>query len=82
MTFDYAQMGKGPEISDTVAQAGLNGTFFDANHVSKWSPGPATFALHDPAGKMAQAYLTQYAINTALESGFTTQNTLDITYLL
>lgn len=75
-------MGKGPEISETVFQGGVNGTFFDANHMKTWDTPPATFALHDPKGKDGQFYLTQYSINTALESGWTTQNTLDITYLL
>lgn len=61
---------------------GVNGTFFDAQHEKTPSGTPASFTLHDPKGKDAQAYLTDYTISTALESGYTTGNTLDLTYLL
>lgn len=61
---------------------GVNGTFFDANHPKMPSVAPATFALHDPKGKSAQLYITDYTINSALDSGFSTGNTLDVTYLL
>lgn len=60
----------------------LNGTFFDAEKVqaSKYSPSP--FKVRDPNGKMLQAYLSDYVLNTMFESAFLTGNTLDITYLL
>lgn len=61
---------------------GVNGTFFDSNHLQAPSTTPAAFNIRDPKGKDAQAYLTEYTIVTALESAFTTGNTLDITYLL
>lgn len=61
---------------------GVNGTFFDAKHVHAPSESPASYALRDPKGKAAQLYVTQYTINSALESGFTTGNTLDVSYLL
>lgn len=61
---------------------GVNGTFFDAKHAKMPATTPATFALHDPKGKDAQIFATQYTVNSALESGFTTGNTLDVTYLL
>ena len=61
---------------------GVNGTFFDAKHPKMPAIAPATFALHDPKGKAAQLFATQYTVNSALESGFTTGNTLDVTYLL
>lgn len=61
---------------------GVNGTFFDAKHPKMPSTTPATFALRDPKGKSAQLYVTEYTINSALDSGFTTGNTLDVTYLL
>ena len=60
----------------------LNGTFFDSKHTKAPSTTPASFNIHDPKGKDGQAYLTDYTINTCLESGYTTGNTLDITYLL
>lgn len=82
VTFDYAQMGQGPKITDGVFQAGLNGTFFDMNETTASQYHPAQFALHDPKGKQLQAYITDYVLNTAFSSGFATQNTLDITYLL
>jgi hypothetical protein len=63
-------MGEGPKISETVAQGGINGTFFDANKITKWANGPVKFDLHDPKGKMAQGYLTDYVVNTALYSGW------------
>ena len=83
VTFDYAQMGKGIEVtSDGVATMGLNGTFFDAEDLEPSTFKPATFALRDPKGKDFQGYLTDYVLNTAFKSGYLTGNTLDITYLL
>lgn len=61
---------------------GVNGTFFDSGHIKAPAGSPATFTLHDTQGPEAQAYLTDYTITTALESGFTTGNTLNLTYLL
>lgn len=46
------------------------------------SGNPATYALHDPKGMDGQGYITDFTINSALDSGFTTGNTLDLTYLL
>lgn len=83
VTFDYAQMGKGIQVtSDGVATMGLNGTFFDAEDLKPSTFTPAAFALRDPKGKDFQGYLTDYVLNTAFQSGFLTGNTLDITYLL
>jgi len=82
VTFDFAQMGKGPVVAGGVLQAGLNGTFFNSNKVQASAYTPAAFALRDAKGKQFQAYLTDYFLNTAFESGFSTGNTLDITYLL
>lgn len=70
VTFDYGQMGDGLKISETVAQGNINGTFFDANKITKWAQGPASFNAHDPKGKQAQGYVTQYMLNTALYSGW------------
>jgi len=60
----------------------VNGTFFDAQKVQKSAYTPAAFNVRDPKGKQFQAFVTDYAANTALEAGFLTGNTLDITYLL
>jgi len=38
--------------------------------------------VRDAAGQSAQGYFSEYTLNTLLEAGFSTQNTLDITYLL
>jgi len=83
VTFDYAQFGKGPLVtSDNLLEMTVNGTFFNADHVQPSSYTPATFNVRDPAGKQFQAFVTDYTLNTALESGFLSGNTLDITYLL
>lgn len=82
VTVDYAQIG-GPQFTqDQVFQMGMNGTFFDSQHLHAPTGEPATYALHDPQGLDAQGYLTDFTVNSALESGFTTGNTLDLTYLL
>ena len=61
---------------------GVNGTFFDAKHPSMPATPPATFALHDPKGKAAQLFATEYTVNSLFASGFTTGNTLDVTKIL
>lgn len=82
VTADYAQVG-GPQFTESsIFQMGVNGTFFDAKHAKMPASPPATFALHDPKGKTAQIFATEYTVNSALDSGFTTGNTLDVTYLL
>jgi hypothetical protein len=43
---------------------------------------PVSFPLRNPAGKQFQGYLTDYTLNTLFESGYSTGNTLDFTYLL
>jgi len=83
VTFDYAQMSGGPQIStDSVFSMALNGTFFDAEAAKPSQYTPAAFNIRDPKGKMFQGYVTDYTLNTAFESGFQTGNTLDITYLI
>jgi len=83
VTFDFAQMAGGPQIStDQVFSMVVNGTFFDAEDVKPSAYTPATWSPRDPKGKQFQGYLTDYTLNTAFESGFQTGNTLDITYLL
>lgn len=60
----------------------LNGTFYDKAHAHTKAFAPAAITPGDLKGKGAQLYLTQYVLNTALDGGYTTGNTLDITYLL
>lgn len=83
VTFDYGELNGGIQVStDKILSGALNGTFFDAEKVqaSKYTPTP--FKVRDPSGKMLQAYISDYVLNTMFESGFLTGNTLDITYLL
>lgn len=83
VTFDYAQMGEGPQVSaDGILSGALNGTFFDAEEVQASKYAPAAFKVRDPTGKMLQAYVSDFVLNTAFEAGFLTGNALDITYLL
>lgn len=84
VTFDYSQYNGGVKVSSdgSLAQAALNGTFFDIQSPETYTIEPAQFPVHNPDGKSAQGYLTDYVVNTLLKSGFDTGNTLDITYLL
>jgi hypothetical protein len=53
VTADYAQIG-GPQFTDaSVFQMGVNGTFFDSNHLQAPSTTPAAFNIRDPKGKDA-----------------------------
>jgi len=62
VTADYAQVG-GPQFTaGSIFQMGVNGTFFDSQHIKAPTGAPAAFALHDPKGKDAQGYLTDYTI--------------------
>lgn len=83
-TFDYSQMAGGAVISadGSMGQLQLNGTFFDMNKPESYTIEPVVFPVHNPNGKSFQAYLTDYVVNTLLQSGFDTGASLDITYLL
>jgi len=82
VTVDYGQLDGGPTItSDNVFELAFNGTFFDQG--KPLDPiTPAVFPLRNPNGKALQAYITDYVVNTALNAGFETGNTIDITELL
>lgn len=82
VTFDYAQLGDGPKISDTQFNMNLNGTFFDAQDIEVPAFKPASFDSTDLKGKQLDGYFTDYVLNTMFESGFLTGNTLDVTELL
>ena len=52
VTFDFAQMAGGPQISsDQVFSMVVNGTFFDAEDVQPSAYTPATWSPRDPNGK-------------------------------
>lgn len=58
------------------------GKFFNKNSKTPSKYTPVAHPIRAPKGEAAQGYLTEYTINTLLESAYSTQNTLDITYLL
>jgi len=83
VTTDVSQLLGGPQFNEEkVFTMGLNGTSFDANNVVAPAYSPASFDASNLQGKQLQAYLTEYTLNTALDAGFSTGNTLDISELL
>ena len=60
----------------------LNGTFFNAEKPTVSPLQPSVFPTRNPNGKTAQGYFTDYVLNTAFESGYSTGNTLNITEIL
>jgi len=83
VTIDYSQFNNGPQVTaDKVLEMTLNGTFFDADKPESSTFTPTVFPVRNPEGKSFQGYMTEYFVNTGLESGFETGNTLNITYLL
>jgi len=58
------------------------GYFYDKNHNVPSKYTPVAMPVRDPNGQSAQGFLTEYTLNTLMEAGYSTQNTLDITYLL
>jgi len=61
----------------------VNGTFYNANHTDSTSyPDPVKFDVRNPAGRSLQGHLTEYTVNTALEAAFSSDNELDVSYIL
>lgn len=81
VTADYG-LASGPTIGSASASISANGTFYDKAHPWTKAYTPAAITPTDLKGKELQVYLTQYLLNTMFDAGFTTGNTLDITYLL
>jgi len=76
-------MNGGPTVSeDKVFTMATDATFKDLNHPWTKTFEPAAITPNDLKGKQLQVYFTQYVFNTMFDSGFTTENTLDFTYLL
>ena len=76
-------MNGGPTVSNAgVFTIAVNGTWFDAQKPAASKYTPAKFDPADLKGKMLQAYLTDYSVNTMLEAGFASGNTLDVGFLL
>jgi hypothetical protein len=83
VTADYGQMAIHDQItSDSYFEMAVNGTFFDKNHEKASAYTPAKFPVRNPSGKSLQGHLTDYTINTFLEAGLSTKNTLDVTAIL
>lgn len=83
VTADYGQMAIHDQItSDSYFEMAVNGTFFNKNQEVASAYTPAAFPVRNPAGKSLQGHLTDYTINTFLEAGFSTKNTLDVTAIL
>lgn len=61
----------------------VNGTFYNVNHTAATKyPDPVPFAVRNPSGRTLQGHLSEYTINTAAEAAFTSDNTLDVSYIL
>jgi len=58
------------------------GYFFNANVATPSKYTPVAMPVRDAAGQAGQGALSEYTLNTLMEAGFSTGNTLDITYLL
>jgi len=84
VTADYSQMATNAQITaDSTFEMAVNGTFYNANKtMASVYPDPAAFPIRNSAGHSLQAYMTSFSVNTALEAGFTTDNTLDVTAIL
>lgn len=61
----------------------LNGTFYNVNHTdATLYPDPVAFPVRNPTGRSLQVHLTEYVINTAAEADLTSDNRLDVSYIL
>merc|ERR1712127_202203 len=83
VTGDYAQYGTGAQFTeDNIFEMSVLGYFFNKNSAtpSKYTPVAMPTRLAD--GQAAQGSLSEYTLNTLMEAAYSTQNTLDITYLL
>jgi hypothetical protein len=58
------------------------GYFYNKNVKTPSKYTPVSFPVRKEGGQAGQGYLSEYTLNTLMESGFSTGNTLDITYLL
>jgi len=84
VTLDYSQYDGGITVAKDGSdiQFANSAMFFDLNKPEHYSFQPVQFPLHNPSGKDAQVYLADYVVNTMLQSGFDTGNTLDVNQIL
>merc|ERR1712166_936901 len=83
VTADYAQYGKGATFTaDNIFEMSVAGKFYNENVATPSTYSPVAFPARTVGGESAQGFLSEYTVNTLLEAAFSTQNTLDITYLL
>lgn len=83
VTADYAQYGSGAQFTaDGIFEMSVLGYFFNKNVgvTSKYSP--VAMPVRRADGQTAQGSLSEYTLNTLMEASYSTQNELDITYLL
>lgn len=81
VTFDFAEVVP-LKVENGYLEGAVNGTFFNIEKPVPSAYSPVAFPLRDAAGKDFQGFLTDYVLNTLFESGFSTGNTVDFTYLL
>jgi len=68
---------------DSTFEMAVNGTFFNANHTQASTyPSPVAWPVRNADGRSLQLHLTEWTVNTALEAGYLTDNTLDVTKIL
>merc|ERR1712195_165331 len=83
VTGDYAQYGAGATMTaDKNFEMSVLGYFFNKNVATPSKYTPVAMPTRIAGGEAAQGSLSEYTVNTLLEAGFSTGNTLDITYLL
>merc|ERR1712166_944320 len=83
VTGDYAQYGAGATMTaDKNFEMSVLGYFFNKNVATPSKYTPVAIPTRIAGGEAAQGSLSEYTVNTLLEAGFSTGNTLDITYLL
>merc|ERR1712166_1699250 len=83
VTADYSQYGKGATFtSDNNFEMSVIGEFYNNKKSTPSTYKPVAMPVRESAGQAAQGSLSAFTLNTLLEAGFSTGNTLDITYLL
>ena len=83
VTADYAQYGSGAQFTaDGIFEMSVLGYFFNKNVGVSSKYSPVAMPVRRADGQTAQGSLSEYTLNTLMEASYSTQNDLDITYLL
>jgi len=77
-------MATNAQVTDkSTFEMAVNGTFYNSNKTAaSVYPAPVAWPVRNPSGRSLQGHLTEWTVNTALEAGFSTDNTLDVTTIL